>query len=163
MIGILSDTHENITAIDRAVEKFKQYSPELVVHCGDIISPPVLKCFAGLNMQFIFGNNDGEREGLQKMCTELRFAPPVDQLEFEVEGKSFYAYHGTKERVLEERIKLQKYDYILCGHTHETRDEQLGRTRVINPGALFLCKQYTIAVLEPASGNLELLEIAKKA
>ena len=73
MIGIISDTHENVPVIERVVEQLKALRPELVVHCGDIISPPVLKRFAGLPLRVVFGNNDGESDGLQAVAQELGF------------------------------------------------------------------------------------------
>ena len=64
LIGIVSDTHEDVPMIVRAVALFKERAPELVIHCGDIISPPVLERFAGLALRVVYGNNDGERSGL---------------------------------------------------------------------------------------------------
>lgn len=162
MLGILSDTHENIDSIEIAVKKFKSRGIEHVVHCGDIISPPVLKYFSGLTMHLVFGNNDGERDGLKLMAKELGFSEPTDELELELEGKKLYAYHGTKVKILNKAIESQNYDYVLTGHTHKIRNETLGRTRVINPGALFLCSPYTIAVLDLAKDILEIVEIQKK-
>ena len=50
-------------------------------------------------------------------------------------------------------------EYLLHGHTHEVRDERVGPTRVINPGALFRASRYTAAVLEPETDRLEILEL----
>lgn len=132
---------------------------ELVVHCGDIISPPVLERFCGLPMQFVYGNNDGERAGLRKKCEDLGFKHIDDFVSFDHSGKSFFVYHGTSSRTLDETIASQKYDFILTGHTHVVRDETIGRSRVINPGALFAAERYTFAVLDVASGELEVTEI----
>ena len=52
-------------------------------------------------------------------------------------------------------------DYLLHGHTHETRDERVGRTRVVNPGALSRAARYTCALLDPRSDALRFLEIAR--
>lgn len=158
-IGIISDTHENIRPIMRAVKILKSQKLDLVVHCGDIISPPVLERFAGLPMQFVYGNNDGERLGLKKKCEELGFKPIDDTVTFENSGKTFFVYHGTSSRMLSEAIDSQRYDIILTGHTHVVRDERLGKTRVINPGALFAAEQFYIAILDVVSGDLQSIEI----
>ncbi len=160
-IGIVSDTHENVRPIIKAVALFKERNPSMVIHCGDIISPPVLERFAGLPLRLVYGNNDGERSGLKKKCAELGFAEIADSLTFESGGKKFFVNHGTNSRVIEDAVESQQYDYVLHGHTHEMRNEVLGRTRVINPGALFAADGYTIAFLTVETGEVEFVEIAE--
>jgi putative phosphoesterase len=145
IVGIVSDTHEDVRMIIKAVKIFKERSPSLVIHCGDIISPPVLERFAELPLKLVFGNNDGERSGLKKKCQELGFSQIED--------------HGTSARVIDEAVATQRYDYVLHGHTHIPRDEVVGRTRIVNPGALFSADSYTIAFLEPETGKVEFVEI----
>lgn len=161
MIGIISDTHENVEAVKKAVEIFKQKNVDFVVHCGDIISPAMLDAFQGLKMKFIFGNNDGEREGLNLMTGKHGFGEIKDELEFEYLGKKFYVYHGTRPDILDASIKSNKYDYILTGHTHVKKDQRIGKTRIINPGALFMAHPYTVALLDAEKDELEFVEIKR--
>jgi len=160
MIGIISDTHENVRLIMRAVTFFKSKNLDLVIHCGDLISPPVMEHFVGLPMRFVFGNNDGERSGLRKKALELGFGEIDDTLSFEHSGKSFFVYHGTDMRTVDKAVQSQKYDYVLHGHTHEVRNELVGKTRIINPGALFAAPVYTVALLEVESGKVSIEEFA---
>ncbi|MBI2558836.1 metallophosphoesterase [Candidatus Woesearchaeota archaeon] len=159
MLGIISDTHENEEAVKKAVRVFKEKNVELVVHCGDIISPPMLEHFRGLKMKLVFGNNDGERNGLSKTAKKLGFEELSDEKEFEHKEKKFYVYHGTQEEKLDSAIKSNKYDYVLTGHTHIKRDNKIGKTRVINPGALFRIYPYTIALLDAEKDKLEFVKI----
>lgn len=159
MICIISDTHENVKIVLPALEILKKYTPDLVVHCGDIISPPMLDHFKGLPMRFVFGNNDGERAGLKNKCRELGFGDIDDVIEINHNGKKILVYHGTNPRVLQAHIDAQSHDYIFTGHTHVPRDEIIGRTRVINPGAMFMAQRYTFAALDEESGKLELVEL----
>ena len=161
MIGIISDTHENEEATKKAVNIFKQKNVEFAVHCGDIISPAMLDLFKGLSIKFVFGNNDGERIGLNNKAKEMGFEEITDEKEFEHFNKKFYVYHGTKNEKLENAIKSNKYDYVLTGHTHLRKDEKIGRTRVINPGALFMAFPYTIALLDVQRDKLESIEIKR--
>lgn len=156
---IISDTHENIPIIRRAVAIIKEIKPDLVVHCGDIISPPTLAEFAGLPMRFIFGNNDGEIEGLRSKSNELGFGEINNELELTIDDKRLYFYHGTKEYMIDEMAGSQLYDYVFHGHTHTSRDERIGRTRVINPGALYMALRYTFATLDIKEDKLEFQEI----
>ena len=159
MIGIISDTHENEAAMKKAAAIFKQRDVDFVVHCGDIVSPPVLENFKGLKMKLVFGNNDGEKEGLISKCKQFGFEEIKDELEFEIKGKKFYVYHGTNAKKLDAAIKSNKYDYILTGHTHIKRNEKFGKTTIINPGALFRAYPKTIALLEIEKDKLEFIVI----
>lgn len=159
MIGIISDTHENVPAIERAVSQLKGQPVELVIHCGDIISPPVLPHFSGLPMRFVFGNNDGERAGLKAKAAELGFGEVEDELRLEIQGKTFYVYHGTRPQLLDQAVASQQYDYVLTGHTHQLRDERVGRTRIINPGALFKAAPFSFALLEPSRDELQIVVV----
>ena len=162
MIGIISDTHENEKAAKKAVKIFKEKNVDFVVHCGDIISPPMLEHFKGLNMKFVFGNNDGEKNGLNSKAKEFGFEEITEEKEFEYKGKMFYVYHGTIREKLEDAIKSNKYDYILTGHTHLKRDERSGETRTINPGALFRINPYTIALLDVDNDELEFVKVYQR-
>ena len=159
MIGIISDTHENEQAMKKAAEIFISRNVDFAVHCGDIVSPPVLENLKGLKMKIVFGNNDGEKAGLVNKCKEIGFWEIKEELEFEYKNKKFYVYHGTKPKILDAAIKSNKYDYVLTGHTHIKRDERIGKTRLINPGALFRVYPYTIALLDAKKDKLEFVEI----
>ncbi len=39
MIGILSDSHDNLDAIKKAVNLLNKKKVDLVIHAGDLISP----------------------------------------------------------------------------------------------------------------------------
>lgn len=160
-IGLVSDTHENTLMIIRAVELMRDQNLSLIIHCGDIISPPVLERFAGLPMRFVFGNNDGERFGLKKKCEELGFGEIDDVLELELAGRKILAYHGTSSTRLDSYVKSEKYDYVFHGHTHVQRNEAIGKTQVVNPGALFCAEIYSVATVEVESGEVEFIEISE--
>jgi len=159
VIGIVSDTHEDVRMIRKAVRIFKERHPAFVVHCGDIISPPVLEHFAGISLRLVYGNNDGERSGLKKKCLELGFYGIEETLNFSHAGRTFFVNHGTSARTIEAAADSQQYDYVLHGHTHEQRNELRGKTRIINPGALFSADRYSIAFLEPETGAVEFVEL----
>jgi putative phosphoesterase len=161
VIGIISDTHEDVRMIRKAVRILKERAPAFVVHCGDIISPPVLEHFSGVPLRLVYGNNDGERSGLKKKCSELGFYGIEETLTFSHAGKTFFVNHGTRLSTIEEAADSQQYDYVLHGHTHEQRNEVRGKTRIINPGALFSADTYSIAFLEPETGAVEFVEISE--
>lgn len=73
MIGIMSDSHDNIDAIRKAVKLFNTKEVDLTIHAGDLISPFTVIEFQKLDSELIavYGNNDGEREGLKNAYNEL--------------------------------------------------------------------------------------------
>lgn len=161
MLGIMSDSHEQEEPIKKAVKLFKEEGCDLVIHCGDIISPLVLEHFKGLNVKFVFGNNDGEREFLNIKAKEHGLEEIKDEQIFEYENKKFYVNHGHRFvlKRMEDAIQSQKYDYILTGHTHHVRDETIGKTRIINPGALFRVNKKTVCLLDIKTDKLDFIEI----
>jgi len=160
MLYVISDTHDNDDAILRAVDLIAQGRPSRVVHCGDICSPATLELFKGLPLSLAYGNNDTNKTGLQRKAAALGFKI-ADELKFRYLRKSFLVYHGTKRAVLEKHIDSQFFDYILTGHTHERRNEKIGRTRVINPGGLYAAADYSIAALDVRKDEVKFIPVAK--
>lgn len=63
----MSDSHDNLDAIRKAVKIFNEQNLDIVIHAGDLISPFTSYEFENLDAEFVavYGNNDGEREGLK--------------------------------------------------------------------------------------------------
>jgi predicted phosphodiesterase len=51
-------------------------------------------------------------------------------------GKRIAAIHGHNTHLLQTIIENGHFDYVFHGHTHRRRDDEIGGTRVINPGAI---------------------------
>lgn len=150
MIGIMSDSHDNLDAIRKAVEAFNEAEVELVIHAGDMISPFTAEEIKKLNCEFkaIFGNNDGERDGLRKFFKGICYHDDFQGLE--IEGKKFAVIHSTNEDVVDALVKSDKYDVVIRGHTHQLEVKE-GRCMMINPGETcgYLSGIQTILLLEP--------------
>jgi putative phosphoesterase len=129
-IGIISDTHDNIPNIKKAVGIFNANKVGLVIHAGDYIAPFSIAPFDDLKCDFVgvFGNNDGEKQGLTKI-SQGKIKPQPHKLEFY--NKKILIIHEPND--LDDLIKSQHYDIIIYGHTHEHVIDH-GKTLVINPG-----------------------------
>lgn len=159
LIGIMTDSHENMDKIRLAVKVFNSMKIEHLYHCGDIISPITFKEFKELscNIDFVFGNNDGEKIMLiEKFKGKGTFHQYI--YEFEIDGKKFIMMHEPLN--LEELIKSNRYDCIIYGHTH-MQDIREGRPMVINIGetGAWLSGKSTIGVLDTSSMKLEIIEL----
>ena len=131
LIGIMSDTHDNLPAIRKAVELFNRENVELVIHAGDYVAPFVAWELRKLKapLRGVFGNNDGERKGLYEalgICDEI--------LEVEADGMKIAVTHGTDERIVRALARSKLYDVVVVGHTHRYEIREEGRTILVNPG-----------------------------
>ena len=77
-----------------------------------------------------------------------------------LDGKTFAVMHGDSANLKKKVLADQAHDYLLQGHTHVYADETVGRTRIINPGALHRAYPKTAALLDTTKNKLEKLIIA---
>ncbi|MEM1767624.1 MAG: YfcE family phosphodiesterase, partial [Candidatus Bathyarchaeia archaeon] len=64
LIGLMSDTHDNLPMVEKAVSLLNDRKVELVLHAGDYVAPFVIPKLRELKAKVIgvFGNNDGDKE-----------------------------------------------------------------------------------------------------
>ncbi len=151
MIGIISDTHDNIDAIRKAVNFFNTQKVSVVLHAGDFIAPFTAKEFKNLDAKLVgvFGNNDGDRRHLKE--TYIKFGCELNDIhELQLRGKCIALYHGTETDILTALIKHDKYDFLVTGHTHKAEIKKEGKTLIINPGEAcgYLTGRKTVALLD---------------
>ena len=156
LLGICSDSHDHIEHIRKAVQLFKKEGVEMVIHAGDYCSPFTIPLFKGLNLHGIFGNNDGDRYLLMKKFAEINAHLHGDFFKFEVDKVRFAVYHGTYPELTEALECSGFYDVVISGHTHQTRELEIGQTLSLNPGSINgFEEQATVALYETTNRNLE--------
>jgi putative phosphoesterase len=152
-IGLISDTHDNVVNILKAVKIFKTAGVDFVIHLGDIVAPATLQYFKGLKMKVITGNCDGDLVLTEQRCKELGFDYLGAFAQLSIEGKKIYLMHRDPSKEAPE--KIGKYDYIFHGHTHVRRDEMIKKTHIVNPGAHYYKTEGTIAIVDMAKGDVK--------
>ena len=136
-IGILSDTHDYLPNIRKAIDLFNKEKVEMLIHCGDFVSLFVIKEFKDFKGKILatYGNNDGERTKLKEWLKELNPENEIDDyLTFEIDHLKFFVLHGTNSEVLDAIIRSRKYDVVIYGHTHKRVFKEEDGVLVINPG-----------------------------
>lgn len=143
-IGIISDTHDRLESLEKAVRILREEKVECIIHCGDWVSPFTLEFFdsvtkdSPLPVYSVFGNNEGDIgrifERNAKLRNPITFSSKAT-LTFEKEGRSVVVYHGQDKNLLQGLIQSQQYDAVFTGHTHAVRNEVIGKTLVFNPGS----------------------------
>jgi putative phosphoesterase len=154
-IGVLSDTHGRIDAVEAALAEFRARGVELVLHCGDIDDAAAVRAFADWPAHFVYGNCDWDHAGLRRAIAEIGATLHEPFGHLELVGKQIAWLHGDKPGLKQDVERSDHYDYLFYGHTHVAEQHLTGRTLVINPGALFRAKQKTCLVLDLPGGGME--------
>ncbi len=161
-IGILSDSHDHLPNIAKAVQAFVRAGVGAIIHAGDFCSPftiPQFKPLAdqGIKMYAVFGNNDGDRPLLVQrggtFCSFMDGSRIVT-----LDGRTFAIMHYPD--LADDLFRSQAYDVVIYGHNHKLRVE--GETKkVLNPGtcAGYLADAATVAVLETADLGVEIVRL----
>jgi putative phosphoesterase len=159
LIGILSDSHDNVPYLNKAVEIFNQKQVGHVLHAGDFVSAFTSKPFSNLKCKFagVFGNNDGDKLLLKagfKNIGEIY----DDVYEDIIDNKKIILFH--RETLVEEIAGSRKYDIIIYGHTHRV-DLREGKPLIINPGECggWISGKSTIAILDTEKMKAEIIEL----
>jgi uncharacterized protein len=158
LVGILSDSHDREMLLETAVQTLRQRGAQMLLHCGDLCSAPMLRQFIGIPTAFVWGNCDFDRMNLERYGQQLglRCLGPFGQIE--LDGKLIGLMHGDDAKLRDRVLREQQLDYLLVGHSHVRGEQQHGRIRIINPGALHRVTEKTVALLDTA-GSLEFIVI----
>jgi putative phosphoesterase len=158
-IGIVSDTHSRLATIARATAAIRERDVTTVLHCGDIEDPSAIAPFAGLDVHFVFGNCDNDRDGLRKAIAAngLKLHEPFGDLE--IAGVKLAFLHGDDAVLKRDVEQSGHFDYLFYGHTHHAEEHRTGTTRVINPGALHRARPKTFLVLDVVTGATEVVTL----
>ncbi len=166
ILGVISDTHDNVPAIKNSLTVFESLDVDTILHCGDYIAPPTLPFFDGFELHGVLGNNDGELDGLELFFDDLgneshlhgRYAT----LEFD--GLTVRLLHGDQGRdtVIDE-AESGAYDVVCYGHFHETDEQTINDTIVVNPGGHFPTvpdEHRCVVTIDTATATIEFHNIA---
>ncbi len=158
-IGIVSDTHNRYPLVERALQMFQERKVNFVLHCGDIEDSEVIWLFRGFTAHFVLGNCDSDRLALQQAIHGIGATLHEPFGHLDLEGAKLAFVHGDKVGLLQDLVNAAHFDYLFHGHTHRRADQQVGPTRVINPGALHRANPKTCAILDLKTGVLETLVV----
>ena len=155
-IGVVSDTHNHLGNVARIVGLLNAARVERVVHTGDITQAKTLHALAALEAPLfgVFGNNDLERDALERTSALLGFHFVDPPLHLAWAGRRIVVVHDPKD--LPHAIEA---DVALHGHDHRSTSCWRGDTLVFNPGecAGHLAGHNRVGVLDLLRRETELL------
>lgn len=160
MIGLMSDSHDNLTSIRRAVRLFNDAKCDLVIHAGDFVAPFAALELHNLNcpVKAVFGNCDGEKKGLTAAFEgmgEIAEAP----LGFAHAGRRFLVSHlGVP---VPGRRTGPTFDVVVIGHTHKPQVHRERGVLIVNPGESggWMHGKSTVAMLDPKDLSVSIVTL----
>ncbi len=131
LVGVISDTHDHMENIRKAIKIFKERGINIILHAGDFVSPFTWRAFKDFDGEIygVFGNNDGDRVLLKKMYGD-RIQKQIRKIE--IDGKKIALMH--EPQMIEELALSGNFDLIVYGHMHEVDIRRINNTLIINPG-----------------------------
>lgn len=160
-ILILSDSHGDVTSMQRAVERTK---PDQIVHLGDCWrdGEELKKRFPLLPIAQVLGNCDAwsfSSPPIQSVDCWALGARSTEQLVLTLGGHRVFLCHGHRYQVKNSLLSLSYAareagaELCLFGHTHTQHLETMEGLTLLNPGSIGPL-QHGFAVAETDSGRL---------
>lgn len=158
LIGIISDTHDDMAAIRRAVHLLNELGVSHALHAGDITSPFTFEVFYELRCAFtgIFGNNDGDRVLLREKSGGNLYPQP-------------YRTNLGEERIVlihepdlvDALADSGHFSLVIYGHTHKPEIRRVRETVIVNPGKVATLHKggSTLAIFNTATRNAEIIPL----
>jgi uncharacterized protein len=156
-VVLMADSHDNMNALKKAVHYCNLHQVGAVLHAGDLVAPFVNRVLKDLlaPLTIVFGNNDGEKNGLLQVFKNKIFEPPH---ETSIDGRRVLMFHDPA--MIKTVQDADSYDLILHGHIH-TVTVQKEKKLLVNPGELcgWLSGTSTLALWDTEANTAEIVVI----
>lgn len=136
-LAILSDTHDHLWVLRDALPQIA--AADVVLHCGDVCSPPLLQALAegarGKPVHVVWGNSDTaarQMEQAAQALANLTCHGRLAELTLDEVRVAFHHYPETARAL----AGSGRYDLVCYGHDHRAHQEQVGACLLLNPGEL---------------------------
>ncbi len=148
LIGVVSDTHGQLVLARAAVRMLESLQGRARAALRRHRLGEIVGLFAAWPTHFVFGNVDYDRAKLRAAITQAGKTCHEKFGSVDWAGRRIALLHGDDTRRLDETIESGEYDLVCHGHTHVAAKRKVGKTLVLNPGAVFARNPHTIAVVE---------------
>ena len=135
LIGVVSDTHNNLKNIEEIITLFNKKRVNFVIHTGDISNAKSLERFSSLKCKLIgvYGNNDRNEVGLDKVSVKHSFEFQEPPKCIKIGNRKIAIFHEP-EQIDDFISQNPNIDIVLHGHTHRYRNEINHGALIFNPG-----------------------------
>ncbi len=161
LVAVLSDSHDNIWKIEAAAPHLQR--AEVVLHCGDLCSPFVIKrlvdTIGDRPLHIVWGNNDGDPWSISRVAASfpsVTLHGMIAQLEL---GGARIAMNHYPE-IARDLAKSGSYDLVCYGHDHTLHQAEIKGCTLLNPGEMMgMNGRSTLALVDLASMAVEILDV----
>ena len=147
LIGVISDTHGDMHGCRAAVRLFESLDVDEVLHCGDIGSPQIIGLFSAWPTHFVYGNVDSQAY-LRDAITRAGQICHGHFGSIQLQGRGIALLHGDDSGELDKSIKSGQWQIVCHGHTHTAQQTTIGKTLVVNPGAIARARHPSVATID---------------
>ena len=157
-VGVISDSHDRLPPLRRAVALFKRLEVAAVFHAGDFVAPFAARLIAPdvlpMPLHCVYGNNDGERAGLKALLPSLTDGP----LSVQIGGRTIVMHHFIDWL---KPADIADADVVITGHTHQVVNEQKDGRLLLNPGECcgWVNDRCTVALLDLDTLSAEIIDV----
>lgn len=157
-VGILSDSHDNLPLLERALDILEQEKVDLILHAGDYVAPFSVELLtrSSIPWEGVLGNNDGEILGIFQ-----KTGGKVNSPFWEGEKNGFHIWVSHFYLPAKLAFETKKYNLVVYGHTHEAVIKEENGAFLINPGEVcgLLSGKPTLVLCDLKEGVAKLIDI----
>jgi putative phosphoesterase len=139
IVGVFSDVHDNIAALNSVLDDFKGRNVTRAIFCGDFCSPIPSRVMgeSGLAIDCVFGNGDGDRVAIHRFASTdfPNLTLHGEHAELGIDDRKFAVTHYPL--YAQALARTGDYDAVFSGHTHEVHEEAFDDCLWVNPGEVF--------------------------
>jgi putative phosphoesterase len=138
LIAVMSDTHDHLKNLEKAIALIRGRKAELIIHCGDFVAPFTLRLLdsSGIPVHGVFGNNDGDRFAMARLAfTELSRVTLHGLFGNLNAGGWNIAFTHHEETALG-LLHGGGFSMVCFGHSHRNKVKEISGTLLLNPGEL---------------------------
>lgn len=136
-VAVLSDIHDHIDKLEKVLKQIKN-KVDTIIFCGDLCAPGTASRLAEAKAPIYacLGNVDEDQIGMvKKGGNSIKWVALHEEFGQVILGDRKIAFcHYPKLGEL--LAKTGDYDAVFHGHTHESKNKKVGKTLLLNPGAV---------------------------
>lgn len=160
-IAVLSDTHDNIWQLERALDEMEHAAT--VLHCGDLCAPFVVKRLGDglpeVPIHIVWGNNDGDTHLITEVASNYSNVQ-LAGLTARVELGGWRVAVNHYPDLARDLAHSGRYDLVCYGHDHTAHQERIGDCLLLNPGEVMgMNGRSSFAWVELDSGQVEFVDL----
>jgi len=134
-IGIMSDSHDRIDNVAKAMKVFDKEGVGAIIHCGDLCAPFMIDELAEFKEEiYVIAGNICDEKRTCEICSEKGVNFYGEVAELDIDDRKIGVVHVPE--LAESMALSQKYDVVFFGHTHSPSVKRAGKTLLANPGEL---------------------------